>query len=462
MSNEPIVEALIEGVGGESNIVSFEHCATRLRIILKDNSKVNKEKSEMIEGVKGYFYSTGQHQFIFGTGKVNQVFEAFEKRMGKNKVSGTSFKEDVYAQMNPLQRVIRTLADILLPLIPALVTTGLLMGIRGLLIELGLQMDATSLALFGMLTDTAFAFLPVLITYSAVKRFGGNPILGIVLGLMLVSPVLPNAWNVAAGTAQALEFHFFGFTIGLVGYQGTVLPGILAGWMIVKIEKWARTWVPQMMDLVITPFLALIVPLALMLFVLGPISQSIEHGVTDLVVLLINAPFGIGYIIFAGLQQLLTVTGLHHSLSIIEIDLLARHGTNVLNPLITAGMAGQLGAGVALAFMMKNRIKRSNALSAASSTLFGITEPLLFGVTLPIFPVFVSGMIAGGVGGLLTYIMGLEATGMGITFIPGLLLYSSNWVNLIKYIILIAVVFTVGFGLVTLQRKRVRTMMLND
>jgi len=454
MKHETSIHQILKALGGQENIKNFEHCATRLRIILKDNGLVDKAAAESVEGSKGYFFNTGQHQFVFGTGKVNAVYADLQSVMGdsdSNESSG-DFKDDVYKNLNPAQRVIRTLADILVPLIPALVTTGLLMGIRGLLLELGVEIGDTGLALFGMLTDTAFAFLPVLIAYSATRKFGGNPIIGIVVGLMMVAPQLPNAWAVAGGDAEAMTV----FGIDLVGYQGSIIPAIIAGWMISKLEKALRKVVPEMMDLVVTPFISLTVTITVMLFILGPILQTVEHGVIESIIFLIEAPLGIGYVIYAAFQQLLVITGLHHSLSIIEISLLNDTGQNVLNTLGTASMAGQFGAAIATALLMKNKIKRSNALSSTASTLFGITEPLLFGVNLRHFRIFVSGMIGGAAGGLVTSLLGLAGTGMGITFVPGLLLYTSSFWMLAQYLIVIAVAFAVGFVLVRLQAQSIR------
>jgi len=453
MKHEKTLEKLFEVIGGKENIKNYEHCATRLRIVLKDDSKVNKQEAENIPKSKGYFFNTGQHQFIFGTGKVNAVYADMKEVMGDEGDSDASgnFKEDVYKNLSPAQKVVRTLADILVPLIPALVTTGLLMGIRGLLLELGMDISAEGLILFGMLTDTAFAFLPVLITYSATKKFGGNPIIGIVVGLMMVAPQLPNAWAVAGGDAEALTV----FGINLVGYQGSIIPAIVAGYLISVLEKNLRKVVPQLMDLVVTPFLTLTITIASMLFILGPILQLVESGVIGFIVYVLEAPLGIGYVIFAGLQQLLVITGLHHSLSIIEINLLNDGGRNVVSTLITASMAGQFGAAIATAMIMKNKVKRTNAFSSTASTLFGITEPLLFGVNLRSFRVFVSGMIGGAVGGFVTYLLGVKATGMGITFIPGLLLYTDSFMNMLFYLIVIAVAFSVGFVLVRLQSKKV-------
>ena len=447
------IEQLLDVIGGKENIKNYEHCATRLRVVLKDDSKLDKEKADNIEESKGYFFSTGQHQFIFGTGKVNEVTKELDEYLGKSSSDDDgSMKDDIYANLNPVQKVVRILADILVPLIPALVTTGLLMGLRGLLVELGLEMTEDVAGLFALLTDTAFAFLPVLIAYSATRKFGGNPLLGIVVGLMMVAPQLPNAYDVRGGSASPMNI----FGIDIYGYQGSIFPAILAGWMISKLDKWLRTWVPKVMDLIVTPFLTITITIGVILFLLGPIIQVIESFVIDGIVTLINAPLGIGYIVFGALQQLIVITGLHHSIGLIEITLLSDTGLNVIQPLTTVSMAGQFGAAIGAAFLMKDQVKRTNMISSAVPTLFGITEPLLFGVNMRSLRIFGSGIVAGAVGGFLIYLFDLAATGMGITFIPGLLLYTSSLTALTQYIIVSLAAFLVGFILVRLQGKAIR------
>lgn len=452
MKYKKTIDQLLDVVGGKDNIKNYEHCATRLRIILKDNDKLDKAAAEEIPESKGYFFNTGQHQFIFGTGKVNEVYEELTQVMGDKEgsnESGQGFKDDVYANLTPMQKVVRTLADILVPLIPALVTTGLLMGIRGLLLELGVNFSDDWLAMFQMLTDTAFAFLPVLIAYSATKKFGGNPIIGIVVGLMLVAPQLPNAYAVADGSAEPLRL----FGIAILGYQGSIFPAIFVGILVSKLERWFRKVVPQMMDLIVTPFLTITITLALMLFLLGPLLQVAERGVINGIVYLIQAPFGIGYIMFSACQQLIVITGLHHSIGIIEISLLNSTGENVIQTLTTASMAGQFGAAISAALLYRNKVKRTNAISSALPTLFGITEPLLFGINLRSLRIFGSGMVGAAIGGFLTYILNLSATGMGITFLPGLLLYTGDFKGLLFYLLVIAVSFAGGFAGVLLQKR---------
>lgn len=446
MNYQATVNEILDSIGGIDNIRNAEHCATRLRLILKDNDKVNSDKAKDIDQISGYFYQSGQHQFIIGTGKVSHVYNTLKQALG-GEFESQDFKQDAFADMTLSQKLVRTLADILIPLIPALVTTGLLMGLRGMLLHSGAQFSPELLALFSMLTDTAFAFLPVLITYSAAKKFGGNTIIAIVVGLMMVAPQLPNAWAVANGGAEPMMVSLFGIDFPLIGYQGTVLPAIFAGWFVSYLERNLRRFVPAMMDLVFTPFLTITIAVFVILFGFGPILQSIEHGCTSLVRMALELPMGIGYILFGALQQMIVITGLHHALGVIEIGLLNETGVNPIQPLMTASMAGQFGAAIAVATLLKDKVKKGNAYSASMSTLFGITEPLLFGVNLQYGKVFVFGMAGGAVGGLVTYLLGISATGMGITFIPGVLLYSQSLTSVLGYLTVIASAFATAFCL---------------
>jgi len=445
------IQQVLDVVGGQDNIKTFEHCATRLRIILKDDSAVDKEKAEEIEYVKGYFFNTGQHQFIFGTGTVNDVYAALKAEIGGGDEESSHYKDEVYANMSPTQKIVRTLADILVPLIPALVTTGLLMGVRGTITQFGVEFTPEVATFIGVLTDTAFAFLPVLIAYSATKKFGGTPLLGILVGLMLVNPALPNAWAVAGGDAEPLNV----FGIDLIGYQGTIFPAIIVGWLLSKLEKWLRTFVPKVIDLLVTPFVAVTVTMAVVMLGVGPFIQLFEDYVINGIIWLINAPFGIGYAVFGGLQQLIVITGLHHSISIIEIGLLNDVGYNVIQPLATASMAGQFGAALGAAFLVKNKVKRTNMLATTSSTLFGITEPLLFGINIRSLRILGSGIAAGAVGGVLVKLFNLQATGMGITFLPGGLLYE-GLVQIGLYYLMVLLAVAAGFIFVWAQRQSIK------
>ncbi|EDP69210.1 PTS system, trehalose-specific enzyme II, BC component [Carnobacterium sp. AT7] len=450
--NKEIAKQVIAAVGGKENINSVAHCATRLRIMVKDQSKVNKDEVENTEKVKGAFYNSGQFQIIFGTGTVNKIFEEV---VGLGAVEGSTgeMKEESKQQGNVFQRMIRTFGDIFVPIIPVLVATGLFMGLRGLLTQ------EQVLAVFGMvptdispnfllytevLTDTAFAFLPALVAWSSFKVFGGSPVIGIVLGLMLVNPALPNAYEVAGGTVDPITM--FGF-IPVVGYQGTVLPAFIAGFVGAKLERWIRKYVPETLDLLVTPFMTLLIMSILSLFIIGPIFHSLEEVILNATIWVLALPFGLAGLILGAVNQLIVVTGIHHLFNFMEIQLLANTGVNPYNGIITASVAAQGGA--ALAVGMKTKSKKLKALAYPSTlaAFLGITEPAVFGVNLRYIKPFIFGLVGGGVGGFFASLVGLEATGMSLTVIPGILLYLNGQILLyiLTNIIAIGVAFVLTY-----------------
>ncbi|BCZ47363.1 hypothetical protein psyc5s11_34300 [Clostridium gelidum] len=447
---EKIAKEVIEAVGGADNIISAAHCATRLRLILKDRKKADDKVVEGIDKVKGFFFTSGQYQIIFGTGTVNKVFE----QVSVLGISGTSKSEQ--SQMvaeqgdNKFKRGIRIFSDIFIPIIPAMVATGLFMGLRGVLLQeqilslFGLTVESipsSLLAFTQILTDTAFAFLPVLICWSAFKKFGGTPILGIMVGLMLVSPSLPNGWAVAQGTAEPLIL----FGIKMAGYQASVLPAFFAGLIGAKLEIWLRKRISDTFDLILTPFLTLLITLICGLLIIGPIAHQIEISLVYVVTLLFTLPFGIGGLIWGGISQLIVVTGVHQALSVVEIQMLAQTKWNLVNPIGSCAIAAQAGA--AFAVGMKTKSKKIKALSFPSviAALLGITEPAIFGVNLRFVKPFIMGLVGGGVGGFLASLFKLKATGMGISALPGMLLYLNNQFPL--YILVIVISFGVAFAL---------------
>lgn len=425
-----IAQEIVLNIGGKDNISVLEHCATRLRIVVKDNSKVNTENLKNIKGIGGYFYQSGQHQIIIGTGKVNKVFNIINSD-GTIKSDGA--KESAYANLNPVQKILRSLADVFIPLIPVLVATGLFMGLRGFVMQLGLTLSPEVLTLSQVVTDTVFIFLPALVVWSTFRRFGGTPVIGMVLGLMLIAPMLPNAWEVASGAVEPLKVGIF----RIEGFQGTILPALIVGIFGAHVEKWIKSWMPSIVDLVFTPFLTIVIGILAAFFVLGPIFTMVEDIIMMGVQSVIELPFGIGGAIFGGTQQALTVTGLHTSLMLIETSYLASKGVNPMNALITASMAGQAGAAIAYAMSIKDKEDRTLKLSSIVPCFFGITEPLLFGVTLSNTKVFISGMIGGAIAGAFAMLFKVAPSVMGVTFIPAIPAYLGN--NLLGYLAMIAI-----------------------
>lgn len=430
MDFNKIAQEIVINIGGKDNISVLEHCATRLRIVVKDNSKVNAENLKNIKGIGGYFFQSGQHQIIIGTGKVNKVFNIINSD-GTIKSDGA--KESAYANLNPIQKILRSLADVFIPLIPVLVATGLFMGLRGFVMQLGLTLSPEVLTLSQVVTDTVFIFLPALVVWSTFRRFGGTPVIGMVLGLMLIAPMLPNAWEVASGAVEPLKVGIF----RIEGFQGTILPALIVGIFGAHVEKWIKSWMPSIVDLVFTPFLTIVIGILAAFFVLGPIFTMVEDIIMMGVQSVIELPFGIGGAIFGGTQQALTVTGLHTSLMLIETSYLASKGVNPMNALITASMAGQAGAAIAYAMSIKDKEDRTLKLSSIVPCFFGITEPLLFGVTLSNTKVFISGMIGGAFAGAFAMLFNVAPSVMGVTFIPAIPAYLGN--NLLGYLAMIAI-----------------------
>ena len=446
--NRLIAQEVIEAVGGTENIQSVAHCATRLRIMVKDKEKIDEARVENIDKVKGAFFNSGQFQIIFGTGTVNKIYEEVSK-LGVNEVSKSEMKEETKGQGNKFQQVIRTFGDVFVPIIPVLVATGLFMGLRGLLTQetilglIGLTPDSINenfILYTQVLTDTAFAFLPALVAWSAFKVFGGSPVIGIVLGLMLVNPALPNAYEVAAGTADPIMMAGF---IPVVGYQGTVLPAFIAGFLGAKTERMIRKRVPETLDLLLTPFLTLLILSVLALFIIGPVFHSLEVVVLDATLWLLELPFGLAGLVIGGLNQLIVVTGIHHIFNFLEVQLLANTGTNPYNSIITASVAAQGGASLAVAMKTKSKKLKALAYPSTLSAMLGITEPAIFGVNLRYGKPFVFGLVGGAAGGFLASLLQLEATGMSLTVIPGALLYLNS--QFIWYIVVNVVAIAVAF-----------------
>lgn len=442
MKEQIVARAILENIGGKDNIKSMEHCATRLRLILKDKEKINEKGIEAIDGVKGQFFAAAQYQIILGTGFVNKVYDVLVKENGDLNTGNN--KEEAYSQMTMLQKISRTFGDVFVPIIPVLVATGLFMGLRGLLQNLGIQMSDNFVLFSQVLTDTAFAFLPALVAWSTMKKFGGTPVIGIVIGLMLVSPSLPNAYAVAGGTAQPIYLSLLGLTIPVVGYQGSVLPALVLGIIAAKIQKSLKKVVPDVLDLIVTPFITLLISMILGLLIVGPIMHNAEQIIFGAIKAFMSLPFGIGGLIIGGIHQLIVVTGVHHALNALEVELLASTGKDAFNAMITCGIVAQGAAALAVAFKTKDKKKRSLYISSAIPAFLGITEPAIFGVNLRFIKPFVFGCAGGAAGGMLAAMLNLAGTGMGITALPGMLLYVGS---LPSYILINVVAMAVAFCL---------------
>ena len=458
MTDRELAEKIVELVGGKENIVSVRHCATRLRIIVSDKEKIQTKEVENLDKVKGSFFNSGQYQIILGTGLVNRIYDETVKITGRADIGESTEEKKEVVYGNKFQRAIRMFSDVFVPIIPVLVATGLFMGLRGLLTQeavlavFGMTPDdvpASLLTFTQILTDTAFSFLPALVCWSTFRNFGGSPVIGIVLGLMLVSPSLPSSYDVGSGVAEPLEF--FGF-IRVAGYQGSVLPAFATGIITAKFEKWLRKHIPDAVDLIVTPFITLLVGIVLALFVLGPILHYVENGMLFVVENLLFLPLGIGGLLYGCFGQLLGIFGIHHILNFLEISMLAQGGWNYLNPIGTCGNVAQAGAVLAVAIKAVSNKTKQVAYPSCLSALLGITEPAVFGVNLRFVKPFIMSMIGGGIGGFLASNLHLRATGMSITGIPGTLLYLNDQfplyllVNVISFAAAFALTWMFGFN----------------
>ena len=424
---------ILDTVGGRANLVSAAHCATRLRLVTVDNSRIDMKKLENIDGVKGVFSNNGQLQLIIGTGTVNKVYDEFIAISGMSAATGEEVKAAAAAKQPVFKRMVKALGDVFVPILPAIVASGLMMG---LVEALGRAMPAFAgsdwYGILDLFSNTAFTFLPILIAVSAARVFGGNIFLGAVIGMIMIHPNLINAWSVASMDAADIPvWHLLGLPIRQVGYQGHVIPVIIAVWIMCKLENWLHRHVPEMIDLFVTPLCAVLITGFLTIGLIGPVFSAAETYVLAFASWIITVGHGIGAMIMGAIYPLTVVCGIHHMYNVIEAGLLASDGLNIWMPIASAANFAQ-GAACAL------------------SAALGITEPAIFGVNLRFMKPFVCGMIGGAAGALTGTIFHIGATSYGVTGIPGFLTtldYS------VQYALMLAISFAVAFVLTWLCWK---------
>ena len=453
MDYRKTAKEILEKVGGNKNIVSAAHCATRLRLVIADNSKTDKGAIENIEGVKGVFEASGQLQIILGTGTVNKVFDQFISLAGITASSKAEAKEAAAQKQNIFMRAIKLLGDIFVPIIPAIVASGFLMGIMNSLdfmINNGfISMDtSSSIYVFANLfSNTAYTFLQILIAFSAAKAFGANPYLGAVIGMIMINPALQNAYTVATEGVQQTQSVFFGlYDIDMVGYQGHVIPVVIAVWVLSVIEKKLHKIVPEVLDLFVTPLVSVFVTGYLTLSIIGPIFVWAENAVLGGIQWLLTLPLGIGSLIMGGLYAPTVVTGIHQMYTAIDIGQIAQYGYTYWLPLASAANVAQGAAALAVALKSRDKKIKSLALPSSLSAFMGITEPAIFGVNLRFFKPFIAGCIGGGCGALYASLVHLGAKGTGVTGIFGVLLCLERPVQyIIEMAISVCVAFIISF-----------------
>ncbi len=444
-------QQIYEKVGKKENLISAAHCATRLRLVLADNAKCDAKAVEDIDGVKGVFSASGQLQIILGTGVVNKVYDEFIAISGLTAASKEEVKAAAAAKQNIFKRAIKTLGDVFVPIIPAIVASGFLMGIMEALtfmVNNGFLNIDTSGSIYvfaNLFANTAYTFLPILIAFSAARAFGGNPFLGAVIGMIMIHPNLQNAWTVATeGVLQTQKVWFGLYSVDMVGYQGHVIPVIIAVWVLCFIEKRLHKVVPAMLDLFVTPLVSVFATGYLTLSIIGPIFVAVENGIINGILTLLTLPFGLGSMVMGGLYSLTVVGGIHHMYTVIDVGQIAQYGFTYWLPLASAANLAQGAATLAVALKTRNTKIKSVALPSSLSCFMGITEPAIFGVNLRHFKPFVCGAIGGAAGAMYASLVGLGASGTGVTGIFGLLLCLHDSVN---YIIMMAISVGVAFAL---------------
>ena len=453
MDYRKTAQDILDHVGGSKNIASAAHCATRLRLVIADNKKVSKEALENIDGVKGVFEASGQLQIILGTGTVNKVFDEFIDIAGITASSKAEAKEAAAEKQNWFMRAIKLLGDIFVPIIPAIVASGFLMGIMNSLDFMNsngflhINTHSSIYVFANLFSNIAYTFLQILIAFSAAKAFGANQYLGAVIGMIMIHPSLQNAYTVATEGVQQTQSVFFGlFKIDMVGYQGHVIPVIIAVWILAVIEKKLHKIVPEVLDLFVTPLVSVFVTGYLTLSIVGPIFVWAENAILGAIQWMLTLPLGIGSLIMGGLYAPTVVTGIHQMYTAIDIGQLAKYGVTYWLPLASAANVAQGAAALAVGIKSKDKKIKSLALPSSLSAFMGITEPAIFGVNLRFFKPFIAGCIGGGCGALYASLVHLGAKGTGVTGIFGILLCLNQPLQyLIEMVIAVGVAFVISF-----------------
>ncbi|MFC0190254.1 PTS system trehalose-specific EIIBC component [Fictibacillus aquaticus] len=435
MSNiRETAEQIVQAVGGKENISAATHCVTRLRFALKDESKVDSSALENIDLVKGSFSANGQYQVVIGQGTVDKVYNELVDITGMGRASKQDIKDEAEKKLNPLQRAIKTLADIFIPILPAIVTAGLLMGINNILTGPGIFYDEKSFVdvntgwkdfadIINVIANTAFTFLPALIGWSAVKKFGGSPLLGIVLGLMLVHPSLLNAWEYgkALEAGKIPYWNLFGFDVAKVGYQGQVLPVLFASYILAKIELFLDKRIPDAFKLLLVAPITLLVTGFLSFILIGPVTFAIGNAITDGFVSIFDHFAWLGGLIYGGFYALLVVTGMHHTFLAVDLQLVTNAGGTFLWPMLALSNIAQGSAALAMMFAARDEKLRGLSLTSAISAYLGITEPAMFGVNLRFKYPFIFACIGSAIAGITITIQGVKASSIGVGGLPGFL-----------------------------------------
>lgn len=450
MKYSEIILEILKGVGGKENIQGVAHCATRLRIVLKNNDLLDLKKVENVKLAKGAFIAGDQLQIIFGAGLVNEIYEEFKDYNNLEDMSLGDIKEQSTQKLNPIQKIVKSLSDVFIQIMPAILAAALLLGLTGLMMKLDFVKNNESLYAIIKLASLAsagiFSILPMAVCYSATKRYGGRGILGIVVGAIMLDSSLTNAYLIGTKNFNPEIINLFGLKIELVGFQGGIIVALMMGFVVATLDKYFVKKVPDVLKLLLAPMLTVLVSTILLFTIVGPVGRLLGNVVTGSL-LWSTQHLGIfGYALFAGIQQIIVITGLHHIFGAIEGQLLADTGRNFLNPLMSVALMGQGGAVLGYLFLNWKNVKvRELCIPSFISILFGISEPALFGVNLRYKFPLIAGCIGSAVAGAYIYIVKLVSLGFGTTALPGLAIADPANNGYFNYIVshLIAIVVAI-------------------
>ncbi|MBM6388003.1 MAG: PTS system trehalose-specific EIIBC component [Paenibacillus sp.] len=464
------VEEIVRAVGGKENIEAATHCVTRLRFALYDESKVDTEGLDQNDLVKGQFSSQGQFQVVIGPGIVDKVYDEMIQITGGDRASKDDVKAAAGKKQNPIQRAIKTLSDIFIPILPAIITAGLLLGINNILTGPGIFFDEQSLvdvypawkdlaSIINTIASTAFTFLPALIGWAAVKRFGGSPLLGIVLGLILVHPDLLSAYSYANAVNEGTvpTWNLFGWHIEKIGYQGQVLPVLVSAYLLAKIEIFLNKRVHDSVKLLVVAPITLLVTGFLAFTIIGPVTFAIANAITSGLIYIYESYAALGGLIYGGLYALLVITGMHHTFLAVDVQLIGSQGGTFLWPMLALSNIAQGSAALAMMLVLREQKMRGLAATSSVSAFLGVTEPAIFGVNIRYRYPFIFGMVGSAIGGVLLTMNNVQATSIGVGGVPGFLsIFPNKWGVFfigMAIVLIVPFVLTVIFGRAKLRKQ---------
>lgn len=461
MNYPSIAKELMTHLGGKSNITALAHCATRLRLAVADESLIDESAIDNLEGVKGQFKIAGQYQVIFGSGIVNQVYAEMATLTGMSEMSTNDVASAGTQKQNILQRAVKGLSDIFVPIIPAIVAGGLLMGIYNLLTAQGLFIDGLSLidanpgltdlaSMINTFANAPFVYLPILLAFSASKKFGGNPFLGAALGMLMVHPDLLNGWGFGGASVSGTipVWNILGLEIEKVGYQGSVLPVLVAAFILAKVELGLRKVIPSVLDNLLTPMLAIFITGFLTFTIVGPFTRDIGFLLGDGLNWLYNTAGFIGGALFGVMYAPFVITGMHHSFIAIETQLLAdiaTTGGTFIFPIAAMSNVSQGAAALAVGVMSKDKKMKGIAIPSGVTGLLGITEPAMFGVNLKLRYPFIAAITAAGLSSAFITMFNVKAQALGAAGIPGIISIAPDQIG--YYVVGMLIAFVTAFGL---------------